>query len=585
MNLSVRIERLIPDLFATVLRFPVAACAAAALCIYVNVYVVGHSSSADNWQVVLAGIAVFIAGGAGHLIAEGRGSRMPIRAVLLGAAAGGLIYFNRFFHSSELFLFGGLVPMLMISPFLAGGVKQGAVWLFNLRLGLAIILALIVGLVFGGSLSAVIAGLDFLLGIKLSNNIYERAWLLAMTLVGPVYGLSLVPRNLTDEVDLSAHQGSLMERGVSVLVNYVMVPMVLIYALILHAYAIKILAIGELPKGQIGTIVSLFAFGGTATWLLGWPWRETGTKLLRWFMQGWFWLLPVPAILLSLAIWRRVTDYGVTPDRYGIALVAVWTALVFVYLVLRRNRADMRVILGAAAALFLVGSFGPQGANSTTGVSQFARLKSFLESKGVLKDGLVVPSVPKMNEPDFVTVNSIVYSLAEVSQLDRLYGWLDKQRLSDKQLNESRYSAAYLLSNVLTGRDKPDQTVTANLSPKMNDNFYFVAKKPVDRSWGTKSRFIGPLDLLGNNFPTGVAVRFASKKMFLTIDQVERSVDLEPLLKSLKLEANANSDQSKIYPMIAELDSYTSIIINQASGHIGDSPSLTGMNFWVVLHD
>jgi hypothetical protein len=584
MNLSVRIERLIPDLFATVLRFPVAVLAAVALCIYVNIYGIGNSSS-EYWQVVMAGIAAFIAGGAGHLMAEGRGSRMPTLALLLGVTAGGLIYFNRFFNSSELFLFGGLLPILMISPFLAGGVKQGTVWLFNLRLGLAIILALIVGLVFGGGLSAVIAGLDFLLGVKLGNNIYERAWLLAITLVGPVYGLSLVPRNLTDEVDLSAHQGSLMERGVSVLVNYVMVPLVLVYALILHAYAIKILTIGDLPKGQIGTIVSLFALGGTATWLVGWPWRETGTKLLRWFMRGWFWLLPVPAVLLSLAIWRRITDYGVTPDRYGIALVAVWTALVFVYLVLRRNQADMRVILGAAATLLLVGSFGPQGASGTTGVSQFARLKNILEAKGVLKDGKVVDAVPKMNETDSRTVDTIVYSLAGVSQLNRLGDWFAHHRIANKFLEQASFSAAYEVTGLLTGRDRPNQTVIANLSPKMTDNFYFVAKKPVDRSWGTKSRFIGPLDLLGNSFPTGVAVRFASKKMFLTIDRVERSTDLELLLISLKLEANTNSDQSKIGPMIVEFDPHTSIIINQASGHIGDDPSVTGMSFWVVLHD
>ena len=170
MNLSVRVERLIPDLFTTVLRFPVAVFAAVALCIYVNMYVVGDSSS-EHWQVVMAGIAVFIAGGAGHLMAEGRASRLPVLAVLLGIAAGGLIYFNRFFHSSELFLFGGLLPLLMIAPFMLGGVKQGAVWLFNLRLGLAIILALIVGLVFGGGLTAVLAGLDFLLGVKLDHNI------------------------------------------------------------------------------------------------------------------------------------------------------------------------------------------------------------------------------------------------------------------------------------------------------------------------------------------------------------------------------------------------------------------------------
>lgn len=584
MDLSVRIERLIPDVWTTVRRFPAAVLAAVALCIYVNFYVVGQNSY-ENWRIVTVGIAVFIAGGVGHLIEEGRGIRFPIIAILLGAFAGGLIYFNRFFHSSELFLFGGLAPLLMISPFLTGGAKQGAVWLFNLRLGLAIILALIVGVVFGGGMTAVLAGLDFLLGVKIEDNAYARVWVLAMTLVGPIYGLSLVPRHFKDEVDLNAHRGSLMERGVSVLVNYVMVPMALIYALILHAYAIKILIIGELPKGQIGAIVSLFALGGTATWLLGWPWRETGTKLLQWFMSGWFWLLPVPATLLGLAIWRRVSDYGVTPDRYGIALVAVWTALVFVYLVLRRNNADMRVILGAASALLIVGSFGPQGAYSTTGVSQFARLKSFLETNGVLKDGKVAASVPQMNQADTTTVNTIVYSLAGVSQLNRLSGWFDPKRVVKVRLDADDYSAAYQVSGTLTGGDRPDQTVSADLAPTMTDNFYFMAKKPVDRSWGTKSRFIGPLDLLGNNFPTGVAIRFASKKMILTIDQIERSTDLEPLLKNLKVEASTNFDQSKIDPFIVELDPRASIIINQASGHIGDNPSLTGMSFWVVLHE
>ena len=98
-------------------------------------------------------------------------------------------------------------------------------------------------------------------------------------------------------------------------------------------------------------MVSIFAIGGTAAWLVAWPWREQGTRLLRLFMRGWFFLLIVPAILLGLAIWQRLTDYGVTPDRYGIALVAVWVAALVVYLAIRRNRADMRAILGAVGVL------------------------------------------------------------------------------------------------------------------------------------------------------------------------------------------------------------------------------------------
>ncbi|MDC6684760.1 DUF4153 domain-containing protein, partial [Leclercia adecarboxylata] len=112
---------------------------------------------------------------------------------------------------------------------------------------------------------------------------------------------------------------------------------------------------------------------------------------MRYFMRGWFFLLIVPAILLSIAIWRRLTDYGVTPDRYGVALVAVWIASLVLYLAIRRNRADMRAILGAVGVLLLTGSVGPLGANGLTISSQFKRLVALLESNGVLKDGKIVP--------------------------------------------------------------------------------------------------------------------------------------------------------------------------------------------------
>ena len=66
----------------------------------------------------------------------------------------------------------------------------------------------------------------------------------------------------------------MLERGVSVLVNYVLVPVIFIYAVILHAYAVKIALEQSLPEGQIATIVTIFALGGTGAWLIAWPWRE-----------------------------------------------------------------------------------------------------------------------------------------------------------------------------------------------------------------------------------------------------------------------------------------------------------------------
>lgn len=109
---------------------------------------------------------------------------------------------------------------------------------------------------------------------------------------------------MDEEVDITVQKGSLLERGVSVLVNYILVPVILVYAAILHAYAVKILLDGGLPQGQIATMVSIFAVGGTAAWLVAWPWREQGTRLLPAVRQ----ILVLPAggarRLLVIAIWR-----------------------------------------------------------------------------------------------------------------------------------------------------------------------------------------------------------------------------------------------------------------------------------------
>jgi hypothetical protein len=122
-------------------------------------------------------------------------------------------------------------------------------------------------------------------------------------------------------------------------------------------------------------MVTIFALGGTGAWLIAWPWRERGTRLLRWFMGGWFWLCIVPAILLTIAVWRRVSDYGVTPDRYGIALVAVWIAALAAYLAFRRNR--QHVSHNRRFCRVAGGLIGPFGARLTIS-GQLGRLAALL---------------------------------------------------------------------------------------------------------------------------------------------------------------------------------------------------------------
>ncbi len=576
MGLAARLEKLIPDLSAALLRFPVSALYSILLCAYLNIEEIGGASWDDD--IAYAGAAAFLASGAGHFFAEGRGlSRAANLIVALagGLAAMALAYFTGMFNTSLLLFFGGLILALMISPYLRGPASQGALWLFNLRLWLAALLALLVGVAFGAGLSAIVEALDFLFGVKLPGDMHAHIWITAASLVGPLFGLSLMPKHLGEEVSIEGQSGTLLERGVSVLVNYVLVPVILVYTAILYAYGVKIAAQWQLPDGQLGLMVTIFALGGTGTWLIAWPWRERGTRLLRWFMRGWFWLCIVPAILLTIAVWRRVSDYGVTPDRYGIALVAIWVAGLAAYLALRRNRADMRVILGGFAILLLIGSAGPFGAKGLTIASQFGRLQDLLEANGILKDGRIAAPVPALKDEPKSSGNSMLFALREAGGIDRLRPWFVGLENNPFVTSTDDWSAAYAVAGALGLGDPYIQADYLSIS----------AVVALDRNFAGAARLVGPLQAYvphaGDAEPPDPSARIRDNILTIRIAGRTWLVPVADVLA--KARAGAVAAGNRQPPIVHEAGPDITLVLEQVYGRTGEKPELTAARLWVIL--
>ena len=572
MTWAQRLERLVPDLAATFLRFPVPAALSLLLCGWLNI--IGGNSDHDG-RVATGAAAAFMAAGAFHLLAEGRKLQRGLNWFLAFAAAiavGLSGYLPAIFHTNTLFLFAGLLPLLMIAPFMRSGVSQGAIWLFNLRFGLAALLAAVVALLFALGLSAIVEALNALFGAGISG-MHEHIWFTAASLIGPLYGLSLMPRQLDEEVDIRPHSGSLLDRGISVLVNYVAVPVIAVYALILHAYAVKILIEGELPRGQIGIMVTIFAIGGTACWLIAWPWREQGTRLLRLFMRGWFFLLIVPAVLLAMAIWRRLVDYGVTPDRYGIALVAVWVAALVLYLAIRRNRADMRAILGAVGVLLVIGSVGPMGANGLTISSQFKRLVALLETNGVLKDGKIMPTGLLKAEVGSAG-SSIIYSLRDVRGLSLLKPWFEGNAKSPFKDARNEWAITEALNYQLGFYQMPG-------SP---DYVNFNANQPTVIEAAAGVRILGPFTALQvfNDIepPKAITATFGAGKVAIRLESETLRVDQKVLLEAAQNALGSNPVSSQ--PVAVELKPGVTLLIDQIHGNLTAPEPLSSLRFWII---
>jgi hypothetical protein len=580
MGIADRLHRLVPDLSASLARFPIPALISVLLAVYANLDVGDVVSSGDERdnQVYLGGAAAFIAAGAGHYFAQSRNlSRFAeiIMAAVAALAAGALAYWDQDLRSSHLFLFAGLLPLLMIAGFLRPDAKQGALWLFNLRLGLAVLLALVVGLIFAGGLSAIIESLRFLFEANIPWSYHEHVWVTAAALVAPIYGLSLMPARLDEEVTLADTRDTLIERGVSVLVNYVMVPIAIIYTLILHAYAVKILLSGALPEGQIGLMVTIFALGGTATWLIAWPWRETGTWMLRFFMRFWFWFTIVPVILLAMAIWERISTYGVTPERYGIVLVAIWLALVTIYLAIRRNRADMRVLLGSFAFLVLISSAGPWGANSLSIGSQFFRLAGYLESEKLLtSDGRIVDQPPALSEEGKREIQSILYELNTL-------GGLDKVRPFFASRKDDPFAPG------ITNWEAVNKTITMlklNEWTPPPEQVSFNAGVPITQGISGQASLIGPVTAVerpAGTVPADIPAWIEGQTLYLRARGRQISVPVKPFLERLKLVAGTQSSQQQ--PTVYDIEGGINLIVTEAYGTLGDPPALHRANFWIIL--
>jgi hypothetical protein len=586
MGLVSRFERLVPDLSATLARFPMPSLAAVLLWLWLIADLVNGGSSFDQYKI-WAGSAAFTAAGALHLFSEGRGYSNAISTILAlgaGLTAGVLAFWTGALHTSLVLLFAALVLALMISGYLRIGATQGALWLFNLRLGLAGLLAIVVGVLFGAGLSAIIEALRFLFDAPLPSKAHRYIWATALALVGPLYGLSLLPRDLDEEVQLGDKANTLLERGVSVLVNYVLVPIIIVYALILHAYAIKIILQGELPKGQIGLMASIFALGGTGAWLIAWPWRETGTKLLRFFMRGWFWLTIVPAVLLIIAIWRRVSDYGVTPDRYTLILIATWLALLAAYFAFRRNRADMRAILGGLAILLLAGSFGPWGAHGLTISSQYDRLIALMERVGILKDGRVVSPVTSISQEARTEGYSMVESLRFAGGLEKLRPLFEGHQNDPFQKAEKEIGSDFYDSRSWTLATYINEalTFTAYVPPPDYVNVTSAVPLAYDVSGATK--LVGPLTVFTavKNTPSpGPYIMVKDGKVVVIAEGYTGETSLADVLEHISPLVSNISNLQK--PVEYRVDHRATLIIQSLYGQAGSNPRIYNGQVWLIL--
>jgi hypothetical protein len=327
-------------------------------------------------------------------------------------------------------------------------------------------MALIALLIVCGGLSLLLVSLTFLFDFKFGNS-YAHIWSTGLALFAPLFAVSMVPAEFDQPFTLSPDP-DLIEKSVSAVLNFALVPPILVYSVVLQIYAAKIAIIRSMPKGEIGWLVLTFGVIGTAIYMVAYPWRDAGYRPVRWFMRSWFWLMIVPTVLLVLAVWQRISEYGVTPERYCLMLFALWLAAMVAYLGSAHGRMDLRVIPASLAIGLVLSSFGPWGADAISVRSQFAQLLDVLNGQNLLSDGHL-----KLDPPGVATfkqiassnkrVASILKSLYDLDALESLAPMFSG--MSDSPFTKHQDAAALMAALGLTQWGSPIESPPSPAPP------------------------------------------------------------------------------------------------------------------------
>lgn len=414
----------LPEQLRSLARFPVPVAVCLAFTIFFNCQVAGFFkvSGQTEADLIFAVAGAVIAGLAGSLWSGTHKANammsglVPLAASVLAA----LLLFSqgRVYEQSNVAL-GGLMLATMVAAHLRRDASIDSFWEFDLQLGIAAAMGLVALIVLCGGLSLLLTSIAYLFNVEIRDTIYGHIWVTGTMMIAPPYAIAMIPTDM-DEPFIAGASPDLMEKSVFYVLNFALAPLVLAYALMLHIYAAKLAIFTIMPKTDAEWMVLSFGAVGTTAYMIAYPWRELGYASVRWFMRSWFWLMIVPTVMLTIAVWQRNAEYGVTPDRYCLCLFAIWMAAMVVYLAAARGRIELRAIPASLGMALILSSFGPWGATAVGIRSELSKFHEVLEQENLLVDGRL-----KLDPPGIYTFGRLVASNDRLTSILKWLDWLD----------------------------------------------------------------------------------------------------------------------------------------------------------------
>lgn len=261
----------------------------------------------------------------------------------------------------EVFVISGTAFLAMFFISFLKKNSDRAFWNFAMQILSQMALAAIFGAILFGGLALALLAVDSLFNVAVDEKIYGYLAVICLALFSPIYFLANIP-NKTVKYD----NETVYSKALKILALYILTPILAVYTVILYAYLFKIIFTWELPNGWVSWMVSALALGGLLVIACLYPVREQENNKVITFISRWFGLLILPLLLLmTIGIFRRIGDYGMTINRGYILLLNLWFYGIYIYLFFSQSR-HIKWILISFVAVALASSISVWGVVNIT---------------------------------------------------------------------------------------------------------------------------------------------------------------------------------------------------------------------------
>lgn len=281
--------------------------------------------------------------------------------------------------------------------------EQNGFWQFNKTLFLQFLNAALYSVTLYIGLLIAIQTVKFLFHVTFLFEIEADLFFLIFILFHTIFFLSKIPKNL-ESLEVQTDYPS----GLKIFTQYVLLPLEVVYLVILYAYTGKIIFQWQLPEGGVAYLVMAFSVAGILALLLLYPLRDTIKD--RWvsLFSRRFYIAIFPLILLLfIGIYRRINDYGLTENRYLVAVLAVWLVGIAIYSLIMKST-DIRWIPVSLSAISFLLAVGPWNIFRVAEKSQLQLFQRILSENKLLNAKGKIDGNAVLSDKDYKQLMSIV---------------------------------------------------------------------------------------------------------------------------------------------------------------------------------